>query len=114
MVETLLLDLSLRSSSRKTFDCCKKCSVDSLGTLLIIGATKIELSRQFFCIQPCTVSRQLFEMLIQLLVIFSSVLLNIYRDIVSIVVTLFLLIAFSFVATILELTQHYALPTLAK
>ena len=44
MVATLLYDLSLRSLSRQTFDCCDKCSADSSDTLLIIVVTKIEIS----------------------------------------------------------------------
>ena len=59
-------------------------------------------------------SRQLFEMSRQSSVVFLGILLNICLDRVSIVATLFLLIAFSFVATILKLSRHSVLPTLAK
>ena len=48
----------------------------------------------------------------QLSVVFSGILLNIFRDRVSIVAAFLLLIAFSFVMTILKLSRHSTLPAL--
>ena len=72
------------------------------------------LSRQ--CSLPsalCCVMTTL-EMPHRLSIIFSRILFNIFCNMVSIVATFLLLFIFSFVMTILRLSQHYMLSTLSK
>ena len=107
MLDVFSVVVRLSQHYRLTFilDRCRdKCSVDFLGTLLIIFVTKVERSRKYSLPSTLYCVMTTFKMSRQSFSFFLGILLNICRGRVSIVTTLFLLIAFSFVATKLKLS----------